>query len=81
MALDDLIKPRRDLVAEVVGKMPDKDREFLISFERGEPKWDLLGVKGVSKLPAVRWRMQNLDTLSPEKRAALVANLRKVLAK
>lgn len=81
VALDDLIKARKDLVAEIVGKMPDRHRKFLISFERGEPEWDLLDVKGVSELPAVRWRMKNLDTLPPEKRAVLVDDLEKVLAK
>lgn len=81
VALEDLIKAREELVAEIVGKMPDRHRRFLISFERGEPKWDLLGVKGASELPAVRWRMINLDSLSPEKRAALVYDLEKVLAR
>jgi hypothetical protein len=34
----------------------------------------------VAALPAVKWRQHNLDKLSSEKRAALVANLEKVLA-
>lgn len=78
---DELIKAHKDLVAEIVGKMPDAHREFLISFEQGKPKWDLLGVKGAGELPAVKWRMQNLDKLPAERRAALVADLEKVLAK
>lgn len=34
---------------------------------------------GVNKLPAVQWRQQNLDTLSKPKRAALIAELERVL--
>jgi predicted nucleotidyltransferase component of viral defense system len=76
---EELIAARAALVTEIVGDMPDEHREFLLSFERGEPDWDLLGVPGAADLPAVKWRQQNLDKLSKEKRAALVEALRKVL--
>jgi hypothetical protein len=78
---DELIAAREALIAEIVGKMPDAHRRFLISFERGEPDWALLGVPGTAELPAVRWRQQNLDKLSKEKRAKLVSALEKVLSK
>jgi hypothetical protein len=45
--------------------MPEAHRRFLISFERGEPEWNLLGVADVADLPTVLWRQHNLDTLSP----------------
>lgn len=80
VSLDELIAARESIIAETVGKMPDKHRAFLLSFERGKPDWSLLGVDGVSELPAVKWRIQNLDSLSAEKRAALVADLEKALA-
>jgi predicted nucleotidyltransferase component of viral defense system len=77
---DELIAAREALIAEIVGKMPEAHRRFLISFEKGTPEWALLGVPGAPKLPAVLWRQQNLDKLSLEKRAALVAGLEKALA-
>ena len=55
-------------------------REFLVSFEHGKPDWDLLGLPNAADLPAVRWRQQNLDKLSPTKRAALVTRLQEVLS-
>jgi predicted nucleotidyltransferase component of viral defense system len=76
---EELIAARAALVAEIISDMPDEHRKFLLSFERGEPDWDLLGIPKVAELPAVRWRQQNLDKLSEEKRAALVEALRKVL--
>lgn len=76
---EELIAAREAIISEIVDNMPDEHREFLMSFERGEPDWDLLGVPGVADLPAVRWRQQNLDKLSEEKRAALVEGLQKVL--
>ncbi|UVO35551.1 hypothetical protein KUL72_29565 [Bradyrhizobium arachidis] len=52
-----------------------------MSFERGQPDWDLLGVPRAINLPAVKWRQQNLNKLSKEKRDRLVADLEKVLIK
>jgi predicted nucleotidyltransferase component of viral defense system len=77
---EELVAARESLIAEIVGKMPEAHRKFLVSFERGKPEWALLNVPGAPKLPAVLWRQQNLDKLSPEKRAALVAGLEKALA-
>jgi hypothetical protein len=76
---DELIAAREALIAEIVGNMPDSHRQFLISFERGEPNWALLRVPGAAELPAVKWRQWNLDKLTKEKRAELVAALEKVL--
>jgi len=76
---DELVAAREALIADIVGKMPVAHRQFLVSFEEGRPDWPLLGLPNVQDLPAVRWRQQNLDKLSPAKRAELVAQLRKVL--
>lgn len=78
--LADLLAARAALIKSIVGDMPAAHRKFLISFERGEPDWDLLGLPNAAKLPAVRWRQQNLDKLSPNKRAILVARLEEVLS-
>jgi len=80
VAIEELVAAREALIGDIVGNMPAAHRHFLISFERGEPDWTRLGLPNVAALPAVRWRQYNLDRLVPEKRAALVANLEKVLA-
>ncbi len=78
---DDLIAAREALIPDIVGKMPDTHRRFLLSFERGEPDWALLGIPAGAELPAVKFRQQNLDKLTPTRRAELVEALEKVLAK
>ena len=78
---DELIAAREALIAEIVGKMPDSHRQFLVSFERGEPDWTLLDVPGAAELPAVKWRQLNLDKLPTKKRAELVEALERVLSK
>jgi predicted nucleotidyltransferase component of viral defense system len=79
VVLADLLQARTALVHNIVGDMPEPHRRFLVSFERGQPDWDLLALPGVNILPAVQWRQQNLDTLSKPKRAALIAELERVL--
>jgi predicted nucleotidyltransferase component of viral defense system len=79
VSLDDLLKAREDLIAEMAGKMPKEHREFLIGFKRGQPDWSLLGVAGAAELPAVKWKQVNLDKLSAAAREKLVELLASVL--
>jgi predicted nucleotidyltransferase component of viral defense system len=79
ITFEELVAAREALIVDVVGKMPDAHRKFLISFERGAPDWPLLGLPAAAELPAVKWRQLNLDKLTPEKRAALIAGLERVL--
>ena len=67
------------MVRKIVGNMPNAHRRFLLSFEQGEPDWDLLGLTGAPDLPAVRWRQHNLDSLSKTRRQRLVDHLARVL--
>jgi predicted nucleotidyltransferase component of viral defense system len=77
---DELVAARETLIGEIVGKMPEAHRRFLISFKRGDPDWTLLGVPAAARLPAVKWRQQNLDKLPKKKRIELVEALEKVLS-
>jgi predicted nucleotidyltransferase component of viral defense system len=79
VAVQDLEAVRETLIASIVGNMPEPHRHFLLSFERGEPDWSLLGIAAASELPAVRWRQRNLDLLDIEARALLVAKLERSL--
>jgi predicted nucleotidyltransferase component of viral defense system len=79
VTVGDLIAARETLISAVVRDMPEAHRRFLLSFERGEPDWDLLAVQGASELPAVIWRQMNLDRLDEASRAALASRLEGVL--
>lgn len=79
VTVDELVKAREEMIAEVVGKMPMEHRKFLVSLKRGEPEWKLLALPGAEELPAVRWRLQNLAKMDEKKRAALLVRLEKVL--
>jgi predicted nucleotidyltransferase component of viral defense system len=77
--LEALLGARQEMIDSLIGNMPVEHRRFLISFERGEPDWPLIGLPHAKNLPAVRWRQQNLDRLDKAKRDALIARLQNVL--
>lgn len=79
VSLDELLKAREDLIADIVGKMPEQHKHFLVSVKRGEPDWSFLDLPGAKNLPAVRWKLENLAKLSAEKRSKLLGNLNAAL--
>jgi len=79
VTLDELLKAREDLIAGIVGKMPEQHKRLLVSVKRAEPDWALLNLPGVKDLPAVRWKLENLARLSSEKRAELLKRLKAAL--
>lgn len=54
-------------------------KEFLLSMKEGVPDWDLLGIPDVNELPAVQWKLQNIQKLAERKRKDLLARLKKAL--
>lgn len=80
VTVEDLLRTREDMVAEVVGGMPDEHRAFLATFESDDPDWSLLGAPHARTLPAVRWRMMNVARLDAARRAAEVKRLERALA-
>lgn len=75
IALDTLLDARNRLIADVTGNMPDHHKEFLVSFYSRNPDWQLLGLEGVSALPAVKWRELNLDRSGEGTKEAIVKKL------
>lgn len=59
--IETLLDARKKLIIDVTENMPDTHKAFLRSFYGRQPDWTLLGLQGVEKLPAIRWRELNLD--------------------
>jgi predicted nucleotidyltransferase component of viral defense system len=38
----------------------DNDRDFLLGFKQGKPDWSLLPLEGLSRMPAVQWKLSNI---------------------
>ncbi len=54
---------RKNLIEVVNAGLSELDREFLISFENGEPAWDKCCGGNLSHYPSVKWKLQNIEVL------------------
>jgi predicted nucleotidyltransferase component of viral defense system len=77
--LAELEAARESIIAAMVTDMPEQHRRFLVGFKRGEPDWDLLGIAEAQNLPAILWKLRNLDRLAADKRRELADALEKLL--
>ncbi len=69
ITIEDLIATREEMIDEVVGQMPAAHRQFLIDIETGDTDWASTGLEEAADLPAVRWKLSNLDKVEPGRRA------------
>lgn len=79
LPLADLANAREQLVNIINNELTQEERKFLLSFKSREPDWSLLGLPNIDKLPAVRWKLQNIGKMSPQKHADAYHQLKKRL--
>ncbi|MBA7624979.1 hypothetical protein ES703_32399 [subsurface metagenome] len=53
-ALDKLLKC-------IHSDLTTNERKFILSVKELRPDWELLGLDGIDRLPAVQWKLQNLE--------------------
>lgn len=68
VALEDLLAARERLMTELTAGLSADERQFLISLVNASPDWSLLGGGHLEQLPAIRWKLQNLERLAETNR-------------
>lgn len=63
VCLDDLLETRDRLVADIRSRLDAKARTFLLSLHDGTPDFDAIERSQAADLPAVRWKLINLEKL------------------
>ncbi len=79
ISLQQLVDVRERLINQLRGRLGDRQKTFLLSVKRGEPRWDLIGFRNVEKLPAVAWKLLNIGRMQPEAHRRAIERLEKVL--
>ena len=77
-----LLATRLKLVADLQSRLDDKARQFLLTLQDGEPDFAAIDRSQAADLPAVKWKLLNLNKLkrdNPEKHAAQRDALLKLL--
>lgn len=70
ISLDHLLEVRERLFRELPMALSERHRDFLLSLVSAEPEWDLMPFMHLRDMPAIRWKLQNLEKLrsaNPEK--------------
>jgi len=70
---------RTQLFDIVSSSFTEEEKEFLISFKRGEPKWDLLTIEHLQDFPSVKWKLHNIQSMPSIKRKQALSQLERKL--
>src|SRR5690554_3559761 len=73
--LPDLIETRSNLIATINSFLDEQDKEFLVRFKEGTPDWSYFSVPHIKNLPAVKWKIMNLNQLGKNKRQQMISAL------
>ncbi|PCH66928.1 MAG: hypothetical protein COC06_12025 [Bacteroidales bacterium] len=76
-------KETRAVLINTIGKrLTGQDKKFIISFEYGSPDWELFPIPVLKDLPAIQWKLININKLkkaNAKKHEKMVENLRAIL--
>jgi len=79
VSLEQLEKTFVKMVRKIRVALTDADRNFLLALKRGSPDWQTFALPEAERLPAIQWKILNLDRMKPSKRKKAAAKLEKVL--
>lgn len=83
IGLDTLLETREKLIADVKSRLTGSAAAFLRTLQSGEPDFETIGLPDAANLPAVRWKMLNLEKLAsqnPDKYAKQTQALESLLS-
>jgi predicted nucleotidyltransferase component of viral defense system len=69
VTLEALLKVRTDLKRDLPKALTRRHKDFLLSLVKAEPAWDLMPFAHLKDLPALKWKLANLEKLKSAKRA------------
>ena len=79
---EDYVNTRNELIEIIKSKLSSDDKEFILSFEMGEPKWELFPIHVLKDLPAIQWKLININKLkeaNPSKHGVMIEKLKDIL--
>ncbi len=79
---EDYENTRSTLVDSIQQRLTVDDKKFLLSFESGLPQWNLFPYELIKELPAVKWKLLNIQKLketNPKKHEGMINDLIKTL--
>lgn len=79
VSLDQLKEVQHRLPTLLLEQLTDKEKDFLRSFQQADPQWDLMPIAHLKDLPAVRWKLLNIEKMDDHKHQEYGQILKEVL--
>lgn len=76
---EELAAAREALIGTLMKALTDAEKAFLISLKEGRPKWKAIGIEHIEKLPAIQWKLTNIQKMEANKRAESLEKLKSKL--
>lgn len=70
---------RERLIQAIQSGLTEQEKQFLLSFKSLRPQWELLGLPEAQHLPAVKWKILNLQKIPQDKHRQALEALQKAL--
>ncbi len=64
-------KTRATLIKKIKNELSNPERNFIVSFMTGTPDWSLINNPNLQKLPAIQWKLLNINKMAEDKRAQM----------
>jgi len=74
-----LLDAREALISRLQEDLTASEKNFLVSIKEGKPDWMLLGLAGIERMPAVKWKLKNIENMDGQRRREQLATLRNKL--
>lgn len=81
VSLESLLETRSEMIAKLHSAITEKDKLFLIAVKRGDADWNNFALPTVQNLPAIQWKLHNLEQMEANKRKLSIEALRVALNK
>jgi predicted nucleotidyltransferase component of viral defense system len=79
VAYEALVETREQMISTLQQTLTDQEKGFLLSLKKGQPEWSLMAIDGIETLPAIQWKLMNIQKMSTHKHAEALARLQTVL--
>ncbi len=82
VTVGELETARGNLIQDIRARLSGRTADYLIGLADGEPDFDLIGLPDLSRLPAIRWKLQNIAVLmqqDPAKHREQMSALERIL--
>jgi predicted nucleotidyltransferase component of viral defense system len=79
VSLESLLETRNEMITKLHSALTEKDKQFLLAVKRGDADWNSFTLPEVQYLPAVQWKLHNLDKMQADKRRQSLDELKAAL--